>query len=71
MGTTIYYFSGTGNSLKIARELAEKIEDSILIPIAKVWDLENLESTSKKIGFIGLGQMGEKNLKLFISFFNQ
>ena len=48
----IYYFTGTGNSLKIARVLAEKLEDSDLIPIAKVWEMENLASTSEKVGFI-------------------
>ncbi|NVM36449.1 MAG: 4Fe-4S binding protein [Candidatus Lokiarchaeota archaeon] len=52
METTIYYFSGTGNSLKIAKDLADKFEDSELKPIAKIWDLENLESKSEKIGFI-------------------
>ena len=52
METTIYYFTGTGNSLKIARSLAEKLEDCELIPIAKVWEMENLASTSEKVGFI-------------------
>ena len=52
METTIYYFTGTGNSLKIARVLAEKLEDCELIPIAKVWERENLGSASEKVGFI-------------------
>ena len=52
MRTTIYYFTGTGNSLKIARLLSEKLEDCELIPIAKVWQMENLTSTSEKVGFI-------------------
>lgn len=52
METTIYFFTGTGNSLKIAKDLAEKLEDSELIPIAKVWDMEKLESISDKVGFI-------------------
>ncbi|MFX1364132.1 MAG: EFR1 family ferrodoxin [Promethearchaeota archaeon] len=52
MGTEIYYFTGTGNSLKIAKELSNKIEDSLLIPIAKVWELENFKSKNKKVGFI-------------------
>jgi len=50
--TTIYFFTGTGNSLKIAKGLAEKLEDCELIPIAKVWQMENLESTTEKVGFI-------------------
>ncbi len=52
MQTTIYYFTGTGNSLKIAKDLAQKLEECELIPIAKVWQTEDLESTSEKIGFI-------------------
>jgi len=52
MKTTIYYFSGTGNSLKVAQDLAERLEDTELIPIAKIWQEENLESKSEKIGFI-------------------
>jgi len=52
MRTTIFYFTGTGNSLKVARDLAQKFEVCELIPIAKVWQIENLESTSEKIGFI-------------------
>lgn len=33
MKTKIFYFSGTGNSLFIAKKLQEKIEDSELVPI--------------------------------------
>ena len=52
MQTTIYYFTGTGNSLKVAKDLAQKLKECELIPIAKVWHTEDLESTSEKIGFI-------------------
>lgn len=52
METTIYFFTGTGNSLKIAKALTEKLKDSELIPIAKIWQMENLNSTTEKIGFI-------------------
>ncbi|MFX0071984.1 MAG: EFR1 family ferrodoxin, partial [Candidatus Hermodarchaeota archaeon] len=52
MQTTIYYFTGTGNSLKVAKDLAQKLEECELIPIAKVWQTEDLESTSINIGFI-------------------
>ncbi|MHA2393791.1 MAG: EFR1 family ferrodoxin [Promethearchaeota archaeon] len=52
MTTTIYFFTGTGNSLKIAKSIAERLEDCELIPIAKIWELSNLESTSEEIGFI-------------------
>ncbi|GAH22240.1 unnamed protein product [marine sediment metagenome] len=52
MKTTIYYFSGTGNSLKIARDVAERLEECELVPIAKVWQQDQLASTSEKVGFI-------------------
>ena len=52
MKTTIYYFSGTGNSLKVAQDLVEKLEDTELRPIAKIWKEKNLESTSENTGFI-------------------
>lgn len=34
--TVIYYLSGAGNSLRIARELSERIGDASLVPLAKV-----------------------------------
>ena len=52
MKTTIYYFTGTGNSLKIARGICDRLEDCNLVPIAKVWQEENLAVTSEKVGFI-------------------
>jgi len=52
MKTTLYYFSGTGNSLKIAWDLAENIDGSELVSIVKVMNDENLVSTSEKVGFI-------------------
>ena len=52
MKTTIYYFSGTGNSLKIANDLAGKLKDAELIPIAKIWQEESILASSEKIGFI-------------------
>ena len=52
METTIYFFTGTGNSLKIAKALTEKLRNSELIPIAKLWQMEYFNSTSEKVGFI-------------------
>ena len=52
MTTTIYWFSGTGNSLKIARDLAEKLGDAELIPIAKIWQQESITSNTEKVGFV-------------------
>lgn len=42
METTIYYFSGTGNSLKIAQDFANKLGNTELIPITKAIK-ENME----------------------------
>ena len=52
MESSIYFFTGTGNSLKIAKDVAEELGDCELIPIAKIWQKENLKSESEKIGFV-------------------
>lgn len=52
MTTTLFYFSGTGNSLKVARDLNEELEDSKLIPIAKAILEDNPTTDSEKVGFI-------------------
>jgi flavodoxin len=36
MGTEIYYFSGTGNSLYVARELQKRVPEAELIPIVSL-----------------------------------
>jgi flavodoxin len=50
MKTTIYWFSGTGNSLKIAKDLAEKLEDTELIPMAKAWKEECIAVETERVG---------------------
>jgi len=52
MKTTIYYFTGTGNSLKVAKDLSENLEDCELMPVPRIWRKERLVSTSEKVGFI-------------------
>jgi ferredoxin len=52
MKTTIYYFTGTGNSLQITKNIRDKLEDCKLIPIAKVWQIKDLAATSEKVGFV-------------------
>ena len=52
INTTIYYFSGTGNSLKIARDLSEKVSTCELTPIAKAIKKDSIESSTEKVGFI-------------------
>ncbi|MFX0070328.1 MAG: EFR1 family ferrodoxin [Candidatus Hermodarchaeota archaeon] len=49
---SIYYFSGTGNSLYIAKKIAEKLNDCELIPISKIWQQDNPSSEAERIGFI-------------------
>jgi len=51
METTIYYYTGTGNSLWVARKLSEKIENSELIPIT-LTSSGRIDTDSKKIGLI-------------------
>jgi formate hydrogenlyase subunit 6/NADH:ubiquinone oxidoreductase subunit I len=49
---TLYYFTGTGNSLCIARELNAYLQQSEIIPIAKIWKQENLQVSSDIVGLI-------------------
>lgn len=53
MKTTIYYFSGTGNSLKIAQDLATKLGDTEVVSISSVIK-ENIPVvvSSEKIGIV-------------------
>ena len=52
MNTTIYYFSGTGNSLKVAKDLSEQLEDSKIVQISKN-NMSILKDTqSDRIGIV-------------------
>jgi ferredoxin len=50
--TTIYYFTGTGNSLAFAKKLAEELGDTDLISIPQAMRNGELKAASEKIGFI-------------------
>jgi len=50
--TNIYYFSGTGNSLHMAKCLKEKLDESELIPLAGLVKQNSIKATSEKVGFI-------------------
>lgn len=50
--TEIYYYSGTGNSLHVARELRKLIPDTELIPILKFQDGGTVRSSAEKVGFV-------------------
>lgn len=51
MSTEIYYFSGTGNSLAVARDIAEKLGGK-LISIASVMDEERIITDADVIGVV-------------------
>ncbi|AXV37500.1 MAG: hypothetical protein CIT01_04455 [Methanobacterium sp. BRmetb2] len=51
MNAEIYYFSGTGNSLVVARDIARKI-DGELIPIPSVMNKEIIESDADVTGIV-------------------
>jgi len=52
MSTEIYYFSGTGNSLFIAKELQKRIPGSNLIPIASLMNKKVVQTKGKTVGFV-------------------
>jgi ferredoxin len=52
MTTTLYYYSGTGNSLSVARDLAAKIEDCELISIANLRRASAIMAESEAVGFV-------------------
>lgn len=52
MNTIIYYFTGTGNSLYIARETACYLGDCEIVPMAKLINEECIECNYDKVGII-------------------
>jgi NAD-dependent dihydropyrimidine dehydrogenase PreA subunit/flavodoxin len=52
MKTTLYYFSGTGNSLKVGRDLASLLEDTELISIPKIIKQDKITLSGERIGII-------------------
>lgn len=48
----IYYFSGTGNSLFIAKELQKRLPNSNLIPIVSLMDQKTIKAKGKIVGLI-------------------
>jgi len=51
MSTTIYYFSGTGNSLNIAREIAAGLSDTKLVPMSKTIN-SDIDLSADRIGLV-------------------
>jgi len=52
MATNIFWFSGTGNSLYVAKYLAEKLGDTVLCPMATGTPTEAVGGSGEKVGFI-------------------
>jgi len=52
MESVIYYFSGTGNSLKVAKDIAARLENTTLIKICKDNILLSEGTKFKKVGII-------------------
>jgi NAD-dependent dihydropyrimidine dehydrogenase PreA subunit/flavodoxin len=52
MSTEIYYFSGTGNSLHVAKELQKRIPETELIPIVSLLNNDIIKSSAKTVGIV-------------------
>lgn len=52
MSNIIYYFTGTGNSLKVARDIAENLGDTELIQICKNNMDKDYNFKSDRVGFV-------------------
>jgi NAD-dependent dihydropyrimidine dehydrogenase PreA subunit/flavodoxin len=48
----LYYFSGTGNSLHVAKELQKRIPKTKLIPMISLLDKKIIKAGSNSIGFV-------------------
>ena len=52
MKTVIYYFSGTGNSLKVARDLAAELGGAEIVPIPKAIKEAPIEPQASCVGIV-------------------
>lgn len=52
MSTELYCFSGTGNSLHVARELQKRLPGAELIPILSLENQESVTSHGETVGFV-------------------
>lgn len=50
--TEIYYFSGSGNTLHVARELQRRLAQARLVPIASLLDRETIEVHAGTVGLL-------------------
>lgn len=52
MSTEIYYFSGTGNSLYVAKELQKRIPETKVIPLVSLLNKDIIETNGETVGFV-------------------
>ena len=52
MTTEIYYFSGTGNSLHVAKELQARIPETRLVPIVSLLDRDAIRASAETVGLV-------------------
>ena len=52
MAIELYYFSGTGNSLRVAQELRRRLPEIELKPIASLWNRDGVASKADAVGFV-------------------
>ncbi|MCG8540469.1 MAG: EFR1 family ferrodoxin [Clostridia bacterium] len=52
MKTIIYYFTGTGNSLRVAKSLAQDFESCSIVPIAEALTEKQSDIECEAVGFI-------------------
>jgi NAD-dependent dihydropyrimidine dehydrogenase PreA subunit/flavodoxin len=52
MSTEIYYFSGTGNSLFVARELQKRLPDASIIPIVGLLGKKMIPTQGESVGLV-------------------
>ena len=52
MNTEIYYFSGSGNSLHVAKELQKRLSSVKLIPVACLLDEKIIKTHAEIVGFV-------------------
>lgn len=52
MSIELYYFSGTGNSLRVAAELRRRVPEVELKPIAALWNRDIVASRADAVGFV-------------------
>jgi ferredoxin/flavodoxin len=52
VSTEIYYFSGTGNSLHVAKELQKRIPGANLTPVVNLLDEDVIQTQAETVGFV-------------------